>query len=155
MAADTEALSPLQKAVAAYDRMFGRQWDPRQRAALERKIGEALFRRGEYRHALESVKKALELVGDPIPVSARKLRRGIARHAVIQLTHRAVPSVFVRAKPVDDPAFEEWAALRKMLGWIDYCNNNERLLYNILSALNRSSEGAMYTRCPSATRAWA
>lgn len=37
----------------------------------------------------------------------------------------------------EDPAFEEWALLRKLLAWIDHCNHSERLLFNILSGLNR------------------
>ena len=48
MAADAEALAHYQQAMAAYARAFGDRWDPLQRAALERKMGEALFRRGNH-----------------------------------------------------------------------------------------------------------
>ncbi len=141
MAADTEALAHYKKAVAAYDRMFGRQWDPLQRAVLERKIAEALFRKGAYRQALESIRQALELLGDPLPENARGIRLGIARQVAIQMVHRALPAVFYRRRTADDPAIEEWMTLRKLLGWIDYCNNNERLLFNLLSSLNRMEKG--------------
>ncbi|MCF8061931.1 MAG: AAA family ATPase, partial [Deltaproteobacteria bacterium] len=137
MAADTEALAHYRKAVAAYDRMFGRQWDSLQRAVLERKIGEALFRKGAYRQASDSIRRALELLGDPLPETARDLRLGIARQAAVQALHRTLPTLFCRGGPIDDPAFEEWMILRKHLAWIDYCNNNERLLFNLLSSLNR------------------
>ena len=137
MAADAEALAHYKKAVAAYDRMFGKSWDPVQRAVLERKMGEALFRRGEYRHALESIRKALELLGDPVPATPSELRRGIAREAAVQAVHRMLPGSFYMATYVRDEAFEEWVTLRTLMGWIDYCNNNERLVFNLLSGLNR------------------
>jgi predicted ATPase len=53
VAADAEALEHYRQALAAYSRAFGDRWDPLQRAELERKMGEALFRRGEQSQARE------------------------------------------------------------------------------------------------------
>lgn len=46
-AGDAEALAHYRDAVEAYARASGDRWDPVDRAVLERKVGEALFRRGE------------------------------------------------------------------------------------------------------------
>jgi len=46
MAAETEALGHYRQAITAYEHAFGRQWDPAERAELERKMGEAMFARG-------------------------------------------------------------------------------------------------------------
>ena len=47
LAGDVEALNLYEQALKAYARAFGDKWDPVQRAAVERKIGEAFQRRGE------------------------------------------------------------------------------------------------------------
>src|SRR5207237_10909834 len=47
IAADAEAVAHYEQAMMAYARVFGDQWDPVQRAALERKMGEAFWRRGD------------------------------------------------------------------------------------------------------------
>ncbi|MBC8253645.1 MAG: AAA family ATPase, partial [Ardenticatenia bacterium] len=46
VAADAEALAHYQQALEAYTRVLGDHWDPLQRAVLERKMGEAFYRRG-------------------------------------------------------------------------------------------------------------
>src|SRR2546428_4536802 len=48
LAADAEALAHYQQALDAHTRLFGERWDPFERAVLERKIGEALYRKGEF-----------------------------------------------------------------------------------------------------------
>jgi len=48
IAADAEALTHYQQALEAYTRVFGDHWDPRQRAVVERKMGEAFYRRGDH-----------------------------------------------------------------------------------------------------------
>src|SRR5258708_4744271 len=64
MAADAEALEHYHQAIAAYEQSSDKQWDPFQRAVIERKIGEALFRRGNHDRALESLHRSLAYLGD-------------------------------------------------------------------------------------------
>ena len=54
IAADSEALGHYHQAMEAYGRAFGDRWDPVHRASLERKIGEALFCRGEH-HLVDAI----------------------------------------------------------------------------------------------------
>src|SRR5215510_188620 len=48
IAADAEALALYRDALRAYERAFGDRWTPFERAVLDRKIGEALLRRGQH-----------------------------------------------------------------------------------------------------------
>jgi tetratricopeptide (TPR) repeat protein len=59
VAADAEALAYYRQALAAYEQAFGERWDSLQRATLERKMGQALFRRGEHVQAQERLALAL------------------------------------------------------------------------------------------------
>jgi len=51
IAADAEAVDHYERALEAYGRAFGERWDPFERAAVERKIGEARYRLGEFERA--------------------------------------------------------------------------------------------------------
>lgn len=82
VAADAEALAHYRRAVDAYGRAFGDRWDPLQRAVLERKIGEALFRRGEHQQALEYLDRALGYLGTKYPRSRSALRLAILQQGV-------------------------------------------------------------------------
>src|SRR4029453_3929445 len=77
MAADTEALAHYRQAFAACERVLGAHWAPVQRADLERKIGEALFRRGDHHAAVESLNRALSQLGHPLPDTRRGVRIAI------------------------------------------------------------------------------
>jgi len=68
MAADAEALNHYRQAMTAYSRAFGDQWEPLQRARLERKMGEALYRRGEHAQALAYLERGMALLGHQLPV---------------------------------------------------------------------------------------
>src|SRR5207302_3229185 len=63
LAADAEALSLYEHAIAEYSRASGDAWDPLQRAAVERKMGEARLRLGQNTEALEHFYRALECLG--------------------------------------------------------------------------------------------
>ena len=67
IAADAEALAYYEEAVEAYTRAFGDQWDPFQRVALERKMGEALYRTGERDQPRDYLCRALATLGSPFP----------------------------------------------------------------------------------------
>src|SRR5262249_14151179 len=91
IAADAEALAHYREAVNAYERAFGDRWDPLQRAILDRKIGEALFRRGAHERAREYLHHALANLGASYPRSRLGIRVGIARQVIQQLEHRLSP----------------------------------------------------------------
>jgi tetratricopeptide (TPR) repeat protein len=88
IAADAEAFAHYEEAVEAYTRVFGEKWDPVERAILERKMGEALFRTGEPERALEYLYRALDMLGSPFPTSSGALGRAIVAQLFIQFGHR-------------------------------------------------------------------
>lgn len=137
VAADAEALAHYEKALATYAHAFGDRWAPAERAQLERKMGEALFRRGQHERALEHLRGALSLLGSPYPRSRRGVRIGIAKAMVRQLGHRLVPRHNVRsaADGVDVEAEERYLT-HEAMGWIDYFLDQERLLLDVLLQLN-------------------
>ncbi len=96
IAADTETLVHYQQAMAAYGRAFGDQWEPFQRAVLERKMGEALVRRGEHTKAIDYLKLGLAHMGYPLPASRWGRRWATLRELVQQTAHRLLPGLFLR-----------------------------------------------------------
>ncbi|HET6782084.1 MAG TPA: tetratricopeptide repeat protein, partial [bacterium] len=142
MAADAEALSYYQQASAAYARAFGDRWDPLQRAILERKMGEALFRRGQHDQAMEYLQRALVHLGHPFPSSRWGVLFTILGQLIRQVGHRLLPSVFLRY-PADrppPPAAEERARIYEAMGWIDYFLSVNRLILEGLLLLNVSEQ---------------
>jgi len=139
IAADSEALDHYKKALAAYERVYGDRWEPLQRAVLERKIGEALYRRGNHEQAMDYFCSALRYLGYPLPESCWSIRGSVIKHLGIQTLHRLLPSIFVRRQslPIDDKLKEVYQ-LYELMGWIDFFMNRERLLLYGLSGLNRA-----------------
>jgi class 3 adenylate cyclase/tetratricopeptide (TPR) repeat protein len=137
VAADAEALAHYEKAMVTYGRAFGERWDPIQRAQLERRIGEALFRSGQHEQAIEHLGDALALLGRPFPRSRRGVRVGIAKAAARQLGHRLVPHFKVRpaVDAVDVVADERYSAYEGM-GWTTGFLDHERYLLVVLRLLN-------------------
>ncbi|HEX9596033.1 MAG TPA: adenylate/guanylate cyclase domain-containing protein, partial [Anaerolineales bacterium] len=78
IAADAEALNYYEQAMKVYAHAFGDQWDPQKRASLERKIGEAFARRGEFPQAIDHFQRALDHLGYRLPVSRWEVRRALA-----------------------------------------------------------------------------
>src|SRR5439155_1106446 len=105
VAGDAEALAHYQQAVAAYARAFGDRWDPVQRAGIERRMGEALFRRGQHLEAREYLDRALALLGLPMPTTPRGVRLAIVRELLRQVGHRRLPGLLLGHRR--DPAPEE------------------------------------------------
>jgi tetratricopeptide (TPR) repeat protein len=140
LAADAEALAHYQQAVAAHTRVFGDRWDPLQRAALERKMGEALFRRGEQQQAREHLRSALAHLGSPYPASDLEVRLGLLRQLGRQARHRLLPARLPKPDADVEAAVEEQAWIYEQLAWMDYFTDPERCLLDALLRLNFSED---------------
>ena len=116
IAADSEALTYYNEAIETYGRVFGDRWDPVQRASLERKMGEAFFRRGEHNKAIEYLQRALGYLGKPLPSSPRKMGLATMVEIVKQIGHRLLPGWFMKEKNERlSPVIEEEARLYEVL----------------------------------------
>jgi class 3 adenylate cyclase/tetratricopeptide (TPR) repeat protein len=139
MAADAEALNLYQQAMTAYARAFGDKWDPVQRASLERKMGEAFFRRGEYPQAIEHFRRAVGSLGFRLPMSRWEVRRALLRELVVQLSHRLLPGLFLKpfAESIE-PRVQDEAYVYYGTAYIDAFTNSERFLMVTVRLLNLS-----------------
>ena len=111
MAADSEALTHYQHAFETYTKAFGDKWDPIQRGILERKMGQAFYRRGDHNRAMEYLQKALVDFGRPrLPESQGKMRLAILRELCIQGGYRLLSRWLTKAKDQPcDPVIREIA----------------------------------------------
>ena len=142
IAADAEALEHYTGAFLAYERRFGDRWEPHQRATLERKIGQALFRRGEHARATEYLKRALMNLGErSLPASSRAVGLAITRKVAAQLVHRLLPGMWWRVSAsTDDSTARERIRIYEMLGWIDYFRADRRAALDTLALMNLAEQ---------------
>ena len=133
MAADSEALTNYKEALTAYERAFGGEWDPLQRATLARKMGEALFRRGEFDDAARHLQHALVVLGArPVARSRAGVRLAILAEGVCQLV------LLLKApgrKQLPTDAKERYR-IYEVMGWIDFFVDPERMFLDTLYALH-------------------
>jgi class 3 adenylate cyclase/tetratricopeptide (TPR) repeat protein len=135
MAADVEAMRHYRGAIQAYGRAFGDRWDPLERASLERKIGEALFRLGQHDQASEHLHNALDLLGVRHPRTPLRARLHILGQIVQQVWHRALATHYgQRLDPsqVDSERIRAYVAL----GWLDYWDDEEKFFLDVIAGLN-------------------
>jgi len=148
MAADAEALTLYRQAMEAYTRVRGDDWDLLERARLERKIGEALFRLGDFDQAHTYLEKTITLLGEDLPSSRWGVRLAIVRALLAQATHRLFPKRFV--KPMNgspDPVAEELFNAGNALGWIEGVANVERYFLLTVRILNASEQRGYANGC--------
>ncbi len=137
LAADAEALAYYQQALEAYTRVFGDRWDPRQRAVVERKMGEAFYRRGEHERARAYLLRAMGHLGHSFPTTPRGVRQAIAGEVLRQVTHRLLPmGPATMPRGEVDPTVQDAMTLITALGWIESGIDQERLLLCALWAAN-------------------
>jgi class 3 adenylate cyclase/tetratricopeptide (TPR) repeat protein len=137
IAADAEAVTHYQQALETYTRIFGNQWDPVQRGILERKMGEAFYRRGEYGKAVEYLERALQYFGESLPTTKWGVRAGILREIFIQLGHRLLPALFARPNAGQrSEVVEEVERVYETLSVMTYFGNPERLPLLFLKTVN-------------------
>jgi class 3 adenylate cyclase/tetratricopeptide (TPR) repeat protein len=136
-AADAEALLHYQEALKIYESSVPDAWNRLERASLERRLGEALFRRGEHVSALTHLERALSFLGNPLPSSRWKVVPGILREILSQTCRRLLPGSFSHEDDREpDVALQEELSLYETIGWIDAFRSNDRLLLVALRALN-------------------
>ncbi len=137
IAADAEALAHYEEAVEAYSKVFGDKWNPLQRAALERKMGEALYRRGDHEHAREYLYQALATLGSPFPDSDGAIRRAMAVEIVRQIWHRLWPWFKPTAIAPDAAQIvEERCRVYQTLGWLEVFTRPFHMMLMSLIQLN-------------------
>jgi class 3 adenylate cyclase/tetratricopeptide (TPR) repeat protein len=146
MAADSEALAHYRQAMEAYARVRGDDWNPLERAQLERKIGEALYRLGQHGQARPHLERALALLGMDLPSSSGGTRLAILRALMVQAAHRILPRLFVRSMGgAFDPVAEEIFVTSRVLSGVELLANVERFLLLSVKVLNASeSRGYAY-----------
>ena len=144
VAANAEALAHYEQAATVYLRAFGDRWDPLQRAVFERKMGEALFRRGEHQRASEYLQRALGYLGTSYPTRRWKIRLSILWQFVRQLRRRQMTHTPTK-QPVrpSDFAAEERVRIFISMSWILYFVDPELLLLNALTCLNFSERAGI------------
>lgn len=138
IAADAETLSYYDEALVTYTRVFGDTWDPVERAMLERKMGEAFYRRGDHGKAGEYLQRALGYLSSPLPKNAWGVRRALLHEILVQTGHRLMPGRLVKIGPNGNPATEEEARIYEAIAWITVMGDPVRYLLGILRLANFS-----------------
>ena len=145
IAADAEALEHYERAMAAYSQAFGDSWEPTQRANLERKIGEAFYRRGEHERAREHLIRALATLGRPFPDTPGAMRRAVVGQLMRQVLHRLFPWFQPRPLPADAVrAAEERCRVYYTLVWIGaFGDTRTTWLLGVLLCLNEGERAGL------------
>jgi tetratricopeptide (TPR) repeat protein len=141
LVAHQEAIDHYQEAIAGYEQALGDQWEPIQRAVLERKIGESFYRRGEHMEAIRHFDRAMAYLGLPLPDSRWGIRSATFREALVQIAHRTFPQLLV--KPIVEHStltLEEVVQIMYMAGWIEALIRPERFLMFSFTTLNLSEK---------------
>jgi class 3 adenylate cyclase/tetratricopeptide (TPR) repeat protein len=142
MAGDAEALARYRQAIDAYALAYGDRWDPFDRAVLERKVGEAVFGRGDYEGAVAHLERSLGLLGSPYPAKAAR-RRAIVAELGRQMIRHPLGRRVRPHRPHDiDRVAEEQCRVFYMLGWMDLFRDQERLTVDVLKQLNIAEHAA-------------
>ena len=139
IAADSESLNHYKKAIIAYEKVFGDKWDSFQRSILERKIGQALFRKGHHQQSIEYFLRALDLIGESTPEKKWFIRLSMLKHILIQIKHR-IYFCIIGGYSKENKRLKEILLIYEMMGWIDFFMNRERLLLHSLKGLNLSEK---------------
>jgi class 3 adenylate cyclase/tetratricopeptide (TPR) repeat protein len=138
IAADAEALTHYQQALETYTRVFGDKWDPVQRGILERKMGEAFYRRGEPEKGMEYLQRALVYFGRPMLANSRwKVRLDIMREIGVQLAHRLFSRSLVKKMyGSSGQAVEEVSRIYTIVATHEVLTAPEHYLLVLLTSLN-------------------
>ena len=149
LAGDSEALGYYRRAFDAYERASDQTWAPRERALLEGRMGEALFRRGDHEQAEGYLQRALENLGAgrlPAGRSAVTLAivKAAAQGAAQWLWRRLNPTTSRR----DAETAGELCRIYEMMGWIHFYSNQPRTLLAAVYHLQASGLGGSRAQRP-------
>jgi predicted ATPase len=139
IAADSEALTHYQQALEVYTKAFGDKWDPIQRGILERKMGEAFYRKGEWDQAIEYLHRALVYFGRPnLLASSAKVKLGILKEIGIQVRHTVFSGLLAkRSCGAAHAILEEVARIYEMVGMIQVFTAPPASLHTTLAFLGQ------------------
>ncbi len=141
IAGDSEALSHYKKAMSVHEHLFGNQMDKFEKAVYQRKLGEIYFRRGEHDKALRSLKKAFQSLGISYPFGRWQTRFAIMRQLSRQIFNRILFSVHKKTRAAHlSPHQEEIMRIFETMAWIDFYIHQERLAFDVISALNHAEK---------------
>ena len=141
IAADAEALQHFQGAMQAFERAYGRKEGPLEQAVIQRKIGEALYRKGLNDDATRQFRVALKLLGDHDPQSNLGVRIEIMRQLLIQLWHRLLPNQMMDSRNgTASIADEERVRIYMMQWWQNYFEHPLRTVLYSLKTINVSEQ---------------
>lgn len=143
IAADNEALAHYERALASYALAFGDRFDPLARAALERKIGDALFRLGRHDQAIERLLRSLEDLGFAYPKSPRGVKRAIGKEFMRHAVYRRTPTVFRRKVRTSPEAAAEAYASYRALTWMHYFIDPMSFGLDVLLSLNLAERNGL------------
>lgn len=136
MAADAEALEHYRRALEAHAQAFGNRWEPEQKALLERKMGEALFRRGQNQLGREYMLRALNYLGRPYPQAGRGIYLAIGKNLLRQVGYRVFPNLLSKHPNNKHSLAQELCQIYATMAWMDYFMTPPCLLLDSLLILN-------------------
>jgi class 3 adenylate cyclase len=141
IAADAEALAHYELATGAYLRAFGDRWNPQERARLERKVGEALFRRGDQANARLHLEQAGALLGIGLPATSARLHAALALEILRFAGRQTISSRWDSLSEDSTTAEnEEQLAVSDTLATVLLSSQPSATLYLALRQLNRSEK---------------
>lgn len=134
VAADAEALQLYQQVLT----LCGAHLDQSQWISVHRKMGEALYHRGEFDHADQLLQQALDKARKPMPTTRWGIGWALVGQLCQQASHRVWPPWrHRRGEPEPGSIATDCVRIYECLGWMDYFTGREaRLLLDVLRMLN-------------------
>ena len=140
LAADAEALALLKKTFSACQKAFGDHLNHFDKAVLDRKIGEALFRRGDHASAEEHLHRALSYLGAPFPTTRLCDRLMFVRTTINQLFQTVLQKKIKQNIQSTSEHMHEILKIFEILGFIYFFTSRKKMLLNIVSMINVSEK---------------
>ena len=124
--------------------------DAIERASIERKVGEALFRLGEHERAQEHVENALRLLGRPYPNAPSGIKWATTRRRFASSV-TSLPAPVWRRRPRRELASsEELCLIYRTMSYVDYMGDPERFVLSSLLYLNHAQNSSLEAKAGNA-----
>ncbi len=137
MASDTEALELYHQTLSAYHRAFGQQIDPFDAAVMNRKMGEALFRKGQHHLAEDYLIRALNYYGGEFPTTRFKYNLMLVKNIFKQFINRLSPmKKSASHDKISYQKIQEIFLIRHALGIMYFFSKRELFVLNTLCGMN-------------------